>query len=205
MRLRTRIYIHSIQKKYALLTFLLLASYTLVLAVALFLPPGMKLIAGSPLEEQAMAASQFIALSDRLWPAILISVPIFMVLSFWVTHRMAGPVYRMEQSLKQIARGDLDLQVRFRSGDDLQELAVLVNQITQQQGEVFRIVQSVHQRLLEIMAQVRSKAVAPEELHQALEQIQLQLEQIEALLRKIKLNRPVPPSEPHKEIPKNIS
>jgi methyl-accepting chemotaxis protein len=205
MRFRKRIYIHSIQKKYAMLTFLLLASYTLVLAVALFLPPGMKLMAGSPLEEQARAASQFIALSDRLWPAILISVPIFMVLSLWVTNRFAGPVFRLEQSLKQVASGDLDLRVRFRSGDDLQELAVLVNQIIQQQGEALRTVQSVHQHLLQVMAQTRTKTVAPEELHQTLEQIQIQLEQIEVRLRKFNLNSLVGPSDFHRKDPKNTS
>lgn len=205
MRMRKRFYIHSIQRKYALFTFLLLASYTFVLAVALFLPAGIKLTAGYPLEAQALAASQFLALSERLWPAILISVPIFMVVSFWVTHHFAGPAYRLEQSLKQIASGDLDLQVRFRSGDDLQVLAVLVNQIIQQQGDVLRTVQSVHQRLLEIMGQVRSKAVAPDELNQTLEPIQIELEQIETLLRKFNLDRPVLSSESHVETPKNVS
>jgi methyl-accepting chemotaxis protein len=186
IKIRKRFYIHSLQRKYAFLTFLLLASYTFVLAAALFLPPILRLPSGSSLEDQA-AASQFIALSDRLWPAILISVPIFMGVSLWVTHRFAGPVYRLEQSLRQIANGDLGLQVRFRDGDDLQELAVLVNQIIHQQGEALRIVQSVHQRLLEIMGQVRSKTVAPEQISQTLEQIQIQIEQIESLLRQFKL------------------
>jgi methyl-accepting chemotaxis protein len=140
-------------------------------------------------------------LSDRLWPAILISVPIFMVLSVWVTNRFAGPVYRLEQSLKQIAAGDLGMQVRFRSGDDLQELAGLVNQIIHRQSEVLRTVQSVHQRLLETMAQIRSKTVAPEQLNPMLEQIQIQIEQVESLLRQFKLGRPAP----SKEISKKIS
>lgn len=205
MRFRKRFYIHSIQRKYALLTFLLLASYTFVLAVALFLPPILKLTSGSSLEDQALAASQFLALSDRLWPAILISVPVFMVVSVWVTHRFAGPVYRLEQSLRQIADGNLGLQVRFRAGDDLQELAVLVNQIIHQQGEVLRTVHSVHQRLLEIMGQVRSKTVAPEQLNQTLEQIQIQIEQIESLLRQFKLGRPAAAPAPSEEIPKKVS
>lgn len=204
MRFRKRFYIHSLQRKYAFLTFLLLASYTFVLAVALFLPPILKLASGSSLEEQA-AAAQFLALSDRLWPAILIGVPIFMVVSVWVTHRFAGPVYRLEQSLKQIASGDLGFQVRFRSGDDLQELAVLVNQIIHQQSAVLKTVQSVHQRLLEIMGQVRSKTVTPEQLNQTLEPIQIQIEQIESLLRQFKLDRPAASPAPPEEISKKFS
>jgi methyl-accepting chemotaxis protein len=182
----------------------LLISYTFVLAVALFLPPILKLASGSSLEEQASAAAQFLALSDRLWPAILISVPIFMAMSFWVTHRFAGPVYRMEQSLKQIVSGDLGFQVRFRSRDDLQELAVLLNQVIHRQMEVLITVQSVHQRLLEIMGQVRSKKVPPEQLHQTLEQIEIQIEQIELLLNQFVIGRspesPAPPDEAPKKI-----
>jgi methyl-accepting chemotaxis protein len=188
MKVRKRFYIHSIQKKYAILTLVLLAAYTIILTLALFLPPGMKLNASSSLEEQAMAASQFIALSDRLWPAILISVPLFMIVSIWVTHRFAGPIYRLEKSLMQIATGDLGLRVRFRSGDDFQELAALVNQIVHQHAEVLLSVRTVHQRLLEIMAQVRGKVVAPEELNLTLEQVQAQLEQIEMHLQKFKLD-----------------
>jgi methyl-accepting chemotaxis protein len=205
MRFRKRFYIHSIQRKYAFLTFLLLASYTFVLAVALFIPPILRLTSGVSLEDQAAAATQFIALSDRLWPAMLVSVPIFMVVSFWVTHRFAGPVYRLEQSLKQIAEGDLGMQVRFRSGDDLQELAGLVNQIIHRQSEVLRTVQSVHQRLLETMAQIRGKTVTPEQLNPMLEQIQIQIEQVESLLRQFKLGEPAASPAPSEEIPKKIS
>ena len=205
MKFRKRFYIHGIQRKYAFLTFLLLVSYTFVLIVALFLPPILKLASGSSLEEQASAASQFIALSDRLWPAILISVPIFMIVSFWVTHRFAGPVYRLEQSLKQIASGDLGFQVRLRSGDDLQELAVLVNQIIHQQATALKTVQSIHQRLLEIMGQIRSKTVPPEQLNPTLEQIQIQIEQTESLLRQFKFSPPAVSPAPPGEISKKIS
>jgi methyl-accepting chemotaxis protein len=189
MKFRKRFYVHSIQRKYALLTCLLLLAYTFVLAVALFLPPALKLGSGLPIEEQVLAATQFIALSDRLWPAILLSVPVFMLLSIWITHRLAGPVYRLEQSLKQIASGDLGLQVRFRAGDDLQELAVLVNQIIGQEGDALRTVQAVHQRLLQILGGVRSKSLSPEQISQILEQIQVQIEEVEILLQKFKLGR----------------
>ncbi len=205
MRFRKQFYIHGIQRKYAFLTFLLLLSYTFVLAVALFLPPILKLTSGSSLEEQAGAASQFIALSDRLWPAILISVPIFMIVSFWVPHRFAWPVYRLEQSLKQMASGDLGFQIRLRSGDDLQELAGLVNQIIHQQASVLNMVQWVHPRLLEIMGQVRSKTVSPEQLNSALEQIQIQIEQFESLLRQFKFGPPGVSPAPPEEVSKKLS
>ena len=198
-KIRKRFYIHTIQRKYAFLTFLLLASYTAVLALALFLPPSLKLMGGASLEEQVSAASQFIALSDRLWPAVLVGVPLFMVLSVLATHKLAGPVYRLEQSLKQIADGDLGFNVRFRAGDDLQELAVLLNQIIYRQGEALKTVRSVHQRLLETMGEVRSKHPPPERIGQMLEPIQLQIEQLETLLRQFKTGLPEPSAAPAAE------
>jgi methyl-accepting chemotaxis protein len=201
MKVRKRFYVHSIQRKYALLTCLLLMAYTFVLAVALFLPPALKLGSRLPLEEQALAATQFIALSDRLWPAILLSVPAFMLLSIWITHRLGGPIYRLEQSLKQIASGDLGLQVRFREGDDLQELAGLVNQIVRQKEDALRTVQAVHQRLLETLGGVRSKSFTPEQLSQVLEKIEIQIEDIEALLKRYNLSRPESNPEHSKGVP----
>jgi methyl-accepting chemotaxis protein len=205
MKVRKRFYVHSIQRKYAILTCLLLMAYTFVLAVALFLPPALKLGSGLPLEEQALAATQFIALSDRLWPAILLSVPAFMLLSIWITHRLGGPIYRLEQSLKRIASGDLGLEVRFREGDDLQELAALVNQVVRQKEDALRTVQAVHQRLLETLGGVRSKSFTPEQLSQVLEQIDIQIEDIETLLKRYKLGPPESNPEPSKSVPQKDS
>jgi len=53
------------------------------------------------------------------------------VLSIFVSHRIAGPVYRFEKSAKVIAEGDLSLRIRLRKGDELQELADAFNQMTE--------------------------------------------------------------------------
>ncbi len=187
MKTRTRLYIHPIQRKYVFLTFILLLSYTFILAVALFIPPALKLMGGSPLEEQVLAASQFIALSDRLWPAILVSIPLFMVMSLWATHKVAGPVYRLERSLKQMADGDIGLKIRLRAGDELKELAALLNRIIERQGEALQTVRSVHQGLLGAMGEVRSRHLTPEQVGPMLERIQIQIEDLESLLRQFKM------------------
>ena len=153
MKRRTKYHVHSIQTKYVLLTFALLMVYTLILALALFIPPSLKLNPSVPLNEQILAGEQFIALSDRLWPAILVAVPVFMVLSLLITHKIAGPVYRLEQSLKQMAAGNLDLRVRFRTGDDLQELANLVNQIIARQSEALTTIQKIRERIHLLLAE----------------------------------------------------
>jgi methyl-accepting chemotaxis protein len=49
------------------------------------------------------------------------------LLSFFVTHRFAGPLYRFQQVTERIAAGDLSIRVKLRKGDDLLELEEAMN------------------------------------------------------------------------------
>jgi len=47
---------------------------------------------------------------------------IMFLVSLFVSHRFAGPIYRFERSAQVIASGDLTHRVSLRTGDDLMEL-----------------------------------------------------------------------------------
>ena len=47
-----------------------------------------------------------------------------------VSHKIAGPLYRFEKSLKEISKGDLSLRCDLRKADQLVELADSLNQFT---------------------------------------------------------------------------
>ncbi|MBN2803290.1 MAG: HAMP domain-containing protein [Deltaproteobacteria bacterium] len=51
--------------------------------------------------------------------------------SIFVSHKIAGPVYRFEQSVKKIAQGDLTLRIKLRKGDELTELADMFNNMVE--------------------------------------------------------------------------
>ncbi len=126
---RRRFFIHPIQKRYAFLTAILLIAYTFLIVLTLFIPPAITLISGSPIEEKAQAAMQYIILGERLWPAIAISISVLAVISVYVTHKLAGPIYRFEKTAKDVIGGDLSVRIRLRKGDDLKELANLLNHL----------------------------------------------------------------------------
>lgn len=46
-----------------------------------------------------------------------------------LSHRIAGPIYRVEKVSEELAKGNFDIKVRFRKGDDLQELAGKLNEM----------------------------------------------------------------------------
>lgn len=56
-----------------------------------------------------------------------ISLVIVFMLCIWVTHTIAGPLYRMERVAGDIGAGDLSLFTRLRPKDELKELADAFN------------------------------------------------------------------------------
>ena len=81
--------------------------------------PAIKLISSGPLEEREIAATQFLVLGQTIWPAIVVLILACAAFSIYLTHRLAGPLYRLEQTAKELVGGNLSLRIRLRKGDQL--------------------------------------------------------------------------------------
>ncbi len=53
------------------------------------------------------------------------------ILSIFVSHKIAGPVFRLEETSKMIASGDLTQQITLRQGDELKDLQEAFNQMSE--------------------------------------------------------------------------
>lgn len=64
---------------------------------------------------------------------LLIGLPPIIILLFvWgalLTHRLIGPLNRLEEDLKKISRGDYSVRLTLRKDDDLKPIADVVNAI----------------------------------------------------------------------------
>ena len=64
---------------------------------------------------------------------LLTGMPIISILLlFWgliISHRIAGPVYRLEQDLEKIAKGDFSLRIKLRKTDELSSIAEGINKV----------------------------------------------------------------------------
>jgi len=62
---------------------------------------------------------------------LIVSVAVFiglMIFGLFLSHRVAGPIYRIESYLKQVTKGEVHLRpVTLRKGDFFPELADIVN------------------------------------------------------------------------------
>ena len=72
--------------------------------------------------------------SDLLLPVVCAgsaaSLVVGVLLSLFLPQKIAGPIYRIEQGLKQIGTGDLTTHIKLRDDDTLKDLAENVNQAT---------------------------------------------------------------------------
>lgn len=58
-----------------------------------------------------------------LVPGFLAILAVIAVGSIFMSHKIAGPLYRLEKSIRAIAAGDLTLKFKLRKGDELLKLA----------------------------------------------------------------------------------
>lgn len=51
------------------------------------------------------------------------------IVSMFLTHRFAGPIYRFEKSLEEMIRGNFNFEIRLRKKDENKQIAQMMNQL----------------------------------------------------------------------------
>ncbi|MFA4991537.1 MAG: methyl-accepting chemotaxis protein [Candidatus Omnitrophota bacterium] len=62
---------------------------------------------------------------------LLLVSPLVFVLALLFSHKIAGPVYRIEKDLGEIQKGNLGLKIKLRQNDELVDLAEAINALTE--------------------------------------------------------------------------
>ena len=65
--------------------------------------------------------------TGAMFVMVLVNVGIILGFPLYVTHKIAGPIYRLEIEMERIGNGDLSNTIKLRKGDFLTELAVSLN------------------------------------------------------------------------------
>lgn len=63
--------------------------------------------------------------------SLAILVPVTFVFGILLTFRVAGPIYRFEQYLRSVAKGEQIGPCKIRQGDELQPLCDAINEATE--------------------------------------------------------------------------
>ena len=120
-----------LQFKYLLFVLLAMLIPTIVCGAALYYLIW-QTVANEVAVPEAIAAGLVPAM-ERVNVILLISLPLIFIImllfSIVISHRIAGPVYRLEKEMKEIAGGDYSRRIKLRSNDELQEIADGINSI----------------------------------------------------------------------------
>lgn len=79
---------------------------------------------------------------------ILIISLSLMVVTLFVSHKIAGHLSRLEQDINVIAKGDLTFTARLRKGDQLRELSADINEMTASLNTKVAAIQSGVERVM---------------------------------------------------------
>lgn len=71
----------------------------------------------------------FITTSEILIFPIVILLVIFSIIAILFSHKIAGPIYRVKKIAEELKNGNLNINVRFRKGDEFHDLADVLNKM----------------------------------------------------------------------------
>jgi methyl-accepting chemotaxis protein len=87
------------------------------------------------------------------WIALFVSGLTVVVASMFLTHRFAGPLYRLEKSVGEMMKGNFDFNIKLRKRDEGKELADMINRfngfISQSLKEVRHLSGEIERELAE--------------------------------------------------------
>jgi nitrogen fixation/metabolism regulation signal transduction histidine kinase len=69
-----------------------------------------------------------------LQPLIIILPVVFVILAaivIFISHKIAGPLYRLKQYMEKVENGDLSVQLKFRQGDAIHDIAESFNRMVE--------------------------------------------------------------------------
>lgn len=110
-----------VQLKYVLLTVAMLVFYTLFLLAAIFVPQMREFAAATSLAGKAAEAGVILELHRTFWPAALAVIALFGAGSVFLTHKIVGPLFSIDRTIREMAAGNLTVRAHIRQGDELQE------------------------------------------------------------------------------------
>ncbi len=123
--------------------------------------------------ESALTSSLIITFCLQLFLIFILTIG----LTLFVSHKIAGPVFRYEDSLAKIMEGDLSVDVRTRDGDQLKSMVDSMNGWQNSLREIYTRANLLERELLSQVSR------SEEEAHQATPELRAAAQQLAQQLR----------------------
>ncbi|MCC6139211.1 MAG: hypothetical protein IT389_01185 [Nitrospira sp.] len=117
---RRQLFVHPVQYSFVAMTLLYFSCLAVVLYEAVLLPIAQPLDDPSlSWQERARVATEFLDVTARVWPWLLITFLGLLLHSLYFMHRIAGPLYRFNVLFHSVGTGQIYQRARLREHDYL--------------------------------------------------------------------------------------
>jgi methyl-accepting chemotaxis protein len=110
--------------------------YRLIAVLLAVVLAGLVTFALASVVVAAAAGGLSLAALRRMYSALppillndLVIMVLLIIMGIFMTHRIAGPVYRVQKDIERVLDGEKGVRVKFRKGDSFPELAEKVNSL----------------------------------------------------------------------------
>lgn len=119
-----------------------------------------------------------VTLSGVLAVKVALYLGLMLLISLYVSHRFAGPIYRFEKSAQAVAEGDLTHRVSLRTGDELMELQEEFNGMLAALQALVQKDRNLARRLAERVDEVAKRLPQDSPAREDLKALKLELEHV---------------------------
>ena len=176
----------NLQIRYIVLMVLVLVVHTLIVLAAVFSPYIMMLSFDFPHDKRAEAAKAFLLVHANAWPIIGSFIIFVGILTLFVTHRIAGPIFRLKRGIRDIADGRLNETIHLRKKDEFHDVAEELNALATRFRDSFSLLKAKSSLLAEhiedLELEIRDKKLDEAVGRHIIENIQESREAIQAIL-----------------------
>jgi methyl-accepting chemotaxis protein len=121
--------------------------------------------------------------NKNLVPWIMVLIALILSFGIFLTHRVAGPIYRFEQTIKNAMDGNLDMRIKLRWADEFKNLASSINDMLNSLSQRLLKLKKASEKLQEINKKIEAKgAGSSKELKELIIENQKQADEIKKIL-----------------------
>jgi methyl-accepting chemotaxis protein len=130
LKRRSFVVYRKLQITLVIMSFSYVILFCVVMGAYLFIPLMMELDNSDMGSAGALlATNRILYLHEKFWPALLLSLFVIGCHSIFISHKIAGPLYRFNLIFKAIKEGTVPAPIRLRRGDYLHREMENINQM----------------------------------------------------------------------------
>lgn len=125
----------------------------------------------------------YIKTTELLIIPLLIIGFIFSIIGILYSHKIAGPLYRVQKICEEISKGNLNLNVKFRKGDEFHEVADSLNKVIQGLKNMVREDKEIIEKLFLLTEKLKRDIATQKDLKK---DVKITIEELDNIVKELK-------------------